>query len=123
MEGHADPPDHAPHDLTGGGFRIDDATGRNRVNNTRHADDAELLVHLHFGKIAECVLRACLLSSLNSASFSCSTRSTPPCRIASASDTVRLLFCLAEIMPSDRTTSSGCKPASREPGIFCARPR
>jgi hypothetical protein len=45
MEGHADPPDHAPHDLTGGGFRIDDSTGRNRVNNTRHADDAELLVH------------------------------------------------------------------------------
>src|SRR5262245_16105054 len=50
MEGHADSPDHAPHDLTGGGFRIDDATGRDRVNNTRYADGAELLVHLHFGE-------------------------------------------------------------------------
>src|SRR6516165_9648678 len=50
MEGHANPPDHAPDDLTGRGFRIDDATGRNRVNNARYADDAELLVHLHFGE-------------------------------------------------------------------------
>src|SRR6476646_9173319 len=50
MEGHADTPYDAPHDLTGGGLRIDDAPGGNRIDNACHADDPKLLVHLHFGE-------------------------------------------------------------------------
>jgi len=39
-----------PRILTARSFRVQDAPGRNRVDDARHADHAELLVHLHLGK-------------------------------------------------------------------------
>ena len=50
VESHADTPYDTPHDLTGGGLRIDDAPGGIRIDNACHADDPKLLVHLHFGE-------------------------------------------------------------------------
>src|SRR5262249_5736585 len=35
---------------TGGGFRINDAAGSDRIDHARHADNTELLVDLHFGE-------------------------------------------------------------------------
>ena len=87
VESHADTPYDTPHDLTGGGLRIDDAPGGNRIDNACHADDPKLLVHLHFGEDRRVLLRACLVSSGNSADLSRTMRSTPPCCMASATDT------------------------------------
>src|SRR5262245_28112371 len=53
VEGHADPPDHAPHNLTGGGFRT-----TTRVTRTIPSCSSTFTS----AKIAEWVLRACLVS-------------------------------------------------------------
>ena len=50
VEGHADAPDDAAHDLAVRRLRIEYATGGDRVDDARDADDANLLVHLHLGK-------------------------------------------------------------------------
>src|SRR5262245_24810440 len=122
VESHADAPHNAAHDLTGSRFRIDDTPGRDCINDARDTDYAKLLIHLHSAKIAECVLRACFVSSLNSADFSLLIRSTPPVRMTFSIDPARPVFCLATIMPSASATSSTCRSASGESGIFCARP-
>ena len=68
-------------------------------------------------KIAECVLCACVPSSAKVVVFSCSMRSTPPCRIASAIDTARDASRLLTSLPSASATSSGVASASGEFGI------
>src|SRR5262245_8212250 len=60
VESHADAPHNASHDLTGSCLRIDDAPGGDRVHDAGYPDDADLLVHLHFGE--NCRVRvACML--------------------------------------------------------------
>ena len=47
---HADAPNHAAHNLAARGLGIEDAAGRYRADDAGDTDDAELLVHLHFGE-------------------------------------------------------------------------
>ena len=55
---HANAPHHAAHDLAVCGLGVQDATGRNCVDDARHADDAELLVYLDLGEDRRmCVVR------------------------------------------------------------------
>ena len=50
VQRHADAPHHAAHDLAVRGLGVEDAPGRDRVDDARDADDAELLVDLHLGE-------------------------------------------------------------------------
>ena len=50
MQRHADTPHHAAHDLAVRGLGVQDASGSDRTDDTRHANDAELLVYLDLGK-------------------------------------------------------------------------
>ena len=58
MKRHANAPHHAAHDLAMRGLGVKDAAGRNRVDDARHADDAELLIYHDLGEDGRmCVVR------------------------------------------------------------------
>ncbi len=47
VQRHADAPDDAAHDLAPCGLGVEDAPRRHRIDDTRDADDAKLLVNFH----------------------------------------------------------------------------
>ncbi len=57
---HADAPHHAAEDLAACRLRVQDAPGRDRIDDAHDADDADLLVHFHLGEYApnECSAHA-----------------------------------------------------------------
>ena len=84
--------------------------------------DAELLVHLHLGEMRRMRVVARVRGHrAGLVVFSCSMRSTAPCRIASAIDTAREASRLLTSLPSASATSSGAAFASGEFGICFAR--
>jgi hypothetical protein len=48
VQRHSDAPYHSAADLAGRGLGVQDAAGRNRADDAGGADDAELLIRLHF---------------------------------------------------------------------------
>lgn len=48
VQRQADAPDHAADDLAARGLGVQDMAGRDRADDAGDADDAELLVHVHF---------------------------------------------------------------------------
>ena len=50
VQRHADAPHHAARDLVGSGLGVEDTPGRDCTDDAGDANDAELLVHLHFGE-------------------------------------------------------------------------
>jgi hypothetical protein len=90
---------------------------------TRHPDHTELLIDLHFGEDGGVRIAGIGGEGFEAGDFSCSMRSTPPCRIASAINTARLASCLLTILPCASLTSSSLIPLSGESGIFFASAR
>src|SRR4029077_18274808 len=50
VQRHADTPDHPAQDLTGRGLDVQDPSGGDGADDAGDADDAKLLVDLHFSK-------------------------------------------------------------------------
>ena len=55
VQRHADPPDHAAHDLARRGLGVEDASGGNRADEAGDADDAKLFVDPDLGE--DCRMR------------------------------------------------------------------
>src|SRR5262249_29885296 len=48
VQGHANAPDHAACNLVAGRHWVENASGGNSTDDARDANDAKLLIHLHF---------------------------------------------------------------------------
>ena len=107
------PHDHAAHDLAVRGLGIEDPPGRDRADDAGDADDAELLVHLHFGEDRRMgVARVRLVCPRKCWSFPSRSARRSPCRID-----IRDRDRAARVLLAERS----CRPRARRPRA--SRPR